>query len=216
MKPSTNPKPRRLMQEGAIYTLAAFAPRIAQFLALPILLRLLPQDEVGAVALLNLVVALGLVIIDFGASGAASRFVFSHKDLPRSTLTSTLLRRVALSGVLALAVSEIGGPKVSPVLLGFDYGLAARVVVLAAVFGSLSAIFLAILRADGRAARFGSAQVVLIATQTIGSLSLVALGYGIEGYALGVLAGQAAQLAVLLFTGRTWIRGSRDSELARQ
>lgn len=195
---------RELARDSLVYGVAAVLARFAGFLLLPIYARVLAADEIGAVDLIALALALAQVTVALEVSQGFSRFFAERTDeAGRSRLAATATAFTVIAYTAFVLVGLIGAQFFADVLLGGKYVDAVRVAVGTAWFAGLLQLVLNQLRYQLRPRAYASINVLSILVSAAAAiLFVVGFKLGPTGVLAGQLIGAAVALAVALrFTG---------------
>jgi O-antigen/teichoic acid export membrane protein len=191
---------KKFVKDLAIYSPSQFLPALTAFITTPILTRLFPPAEYGYWALALSVSAFLVALAVSGLGSAVIRFYPAYKA------TSTLNVFFATLGVSAgSAITVVAAVSFLTLLLFREsippalYSLLPLVVMIF-IAQSIFAVFISVMRAQGRSGSFTSFQLIMnYGSLGIGLLLVVVLGFRVEGLLWGTLLTLVLTLPFLIF-----------------
>lgn len=206
---------RKLFEQTAIYGIGHMVGRILNFALVPLYVSQFSPEEYGRVTDLYALVVFAMVVLTYGMETAFFRFIQDSKD--SDAVFRTGMRSLFLStGLFVVAMALFLQPLAAglqysdhPEYLLFFTGILA--------FDTLSALPLAMLRAQGRAARFAWIKLSNIGINIGLNIALI-LGFsnwGIEAIFVANLVASGWMFILLLPQWRQ-VRGPIDGALLRK
>jgi len=181
-----------LARSGATYAIGIAAQRLSTLVLLPVYTRVLSGEDVGTVWMLAAVTAVATLVLAAGLPEAVIRF--SRAQDRRDEPAAALVPLLGWSAIVA-AMAWLFRDSLSVILLGTPrHGLLIGIAAITVVFEVGSQIPLALLRAEGRAARHTAWSFTRFVVGT--ALSLVFL-LGLEMGLLGVVLANMLASALL-------------------
>ena len=205
---------RSLLRASALYTVGNVAPRIGQFLLLPVYIRFLTQADYGTLALLTSLAGILTVVYHFGIDGALMRLHFDTSGREREKLYGTAaLFTLALAAAGSIVLAIALGPFFGDLFAGTPFFPLGALALLIAFVGSLSYVPSTLFRASGQPGRFLLVSLGAFVVSSLISVSLVVLfGFGAAGVLTGqVLGGVAVFIVALAIVrrARAWMIDGR-------
>jgi O-antigen/teichoic acid export membrane protein len=185
-----------LVASTGIYALASAASPLISFVLAPFLTHSLSRGEFGALAVLNTIIALAVVITQIGLGSAFFRAYNYDYETPRDRLHvfATVVELLLLTSVPVAIVAIVAAPRLAELLLGApSFEGAVRVAAVVVLVQNLTVPGYAWLRAESRAVLFTvltvasllctmGATIVLVGvahTGISGALLAIGIGYGV-------------------------------------
>ena len=182
------------------YGTAALAVNVINALELLIVARLLAPSDLGVMRALLVVLALPIILQDFGVGNA----LIHRRKVPDSTMSSLYWATVALGAILSLLLLAL-----SPVIETFfrDPRLGSTMPVIAAypLIASFGQLFSSLLEKELLFARLASIESFTAAAGAVLTLGLAWQGAGVWALIYGYLGETLAKSVVLVVNGsRSW------------
>lgn len=162
---------RKLASDTMIYGLSTILARIINFVFVPIYTRMLTTDSYGVVAEFMSYIAVLQVVLVLGLETGCFRFSSREGVDPDKVFSNAVAAVLSVSGLFFLATVLLASPIASALGYG-GYEACVRYVGGILLLDSVTAIFFARLRYEGKALRFALFKTVKILTETLSNILL--------------------------------------------
>jgi O-antigen/teichoic acid export membrane protein len=197
---------KRLTTDSAVYGLGQALGRAVQLLLVPVLTRLLVPAEFGVADLVASYLGTVILVLVFGMDAALARFFYDEPDRgARIRMVSTsLLFRLAVSGVAVALLLAFGGPLAAVLMHGEAYRKYVWMGAATLPFTLLVMFCNDVLRVTFQPVKYITLNIVQ--TVLVTSLSIMFVGPWFHKSTAGVLYGRMAGDAVAAIVGLVLIR----------
>ncbi len=195
-------KVRNIGRNTIYYGVGNILNKSLGFILIPIYSRLIPIDQYGVLAILELLILLFLAILNFGITSGHERYFFLEKE--KREYNKFLFNNVLglfLFSLISLGVISLFRPQLSMLLWGTrDYSYLILLVVIITFVEINNIIPLQILQYDGKPLNYIVTNLVRLIISVLATIYfVVAMKLGIEGILYGRLVGSGLTMLFQLF-----------------
>lgn len=182
------------MRETGIFTLGGVVAKLSSAVLLPIYLLLLTPEDLGLLALSNMVMPVLSAIWTFGLSVGVGRFYYEYPEEERRSFVGTHFIVERSACLIGLAATLLTGPRLFPFFIkSVPYDPYIRLVIWTAFFNTFMGLPRSLMRVRQEAHMFVFTSLLTFVVTTGANIYLVAiLRRGVEGVLIGNLVGSIA------------------------